>query len=110
MVSGQQDPVLSNYMFNTQTYNPAYSGMTGMITATALTRQQRAPRRRSRLAGCTWSWSKGDEALMAPPAIRASMDWQGKMPWESLSVIVGLALRPSAASASGGCARGAPQS
>jgi type IX secretion system PorP/SprF family membrane protein len=27
-------------MFNTQTYNPGYSGMSGMITATALTRQQ----------------------------------------------------------------------
>jgi type IX secretion system PorP/SprF family membrane protein len=40
IVSGQQDAVLSNYMFNTQTYNPGYSGMTGMITATALTRQQ----------------------------------------------------------------------
>jgi type IX secretion system PorP/SprF family membrane protein len=40
MVFGQQDPVLSQYMFNTQTYNPAYSGMTGMITATAMTRQQ----------------------------------------------------------------------
>ncbi|MCK7538120.1 MAG: type IX secretion system membrane protein PorP/SprF [Marinilabiliales bacterium] len=36
MVSGQQDPVLSHYMFNTQTYNPGYSGMSGMITATAL--------------------------------------------------------------------------
>lgn len=40
IVSGQQDAVFSNYMFNTQTYNPGYSGMTGMITATALTRQQ----------------------------------------------------------------------
>lgn len=40
VVFGQQDPVLSYYMFNTQTYNPGYSGMTGMITATALTRQQ----------------------------------------------------------------------
>ena len=40
IVCGQQDPVLSNYMFNTQTYNPGYSGMSGMITATALTRQQ----------------------------------------------------------------------
>jgi type IX secretion system PorP/SprF family membrane protein len=40
MVSGQQDPVVSHYMFNTQTYNPAYSGMSGMIAATALTRQQ----------------------------------------------------------------------
>jgi len=40
IVFGQQDPVLSQYMFNTQSYNPGYSGMTGMITATALTRQQ----------------------------------------------------------------------
>lgn len=40
VVLGQQDPVMSYYMFNTQTYNPAYSGMTGMVTATALTRQQ----------------------------------------------------------------------
>ncbi len=40
ILSGQQDPVLSHYMFNTQTYNPGYSGMSGMITATALTRQQ----------------------------------------------------------------------
>ncbi len=40
IVSGQQDAVFSNYMFNTQTYNPGFSGMTGMITATALTRQQ----------------------------------------------------------------------
>lgn len=40
VVFGQQDPVVSYYMFNTQTYNPAFSGMTGMITATALTRQQ----------------------------------------------------------------------
>ena len=40
MIFGQQDPVISQYMFNTQVYNPGYSGMTGMITATALTRQQ----------------------------------------------------------------------
>ena len=40
VVFGQQDPVLSQYMFNTQTYNPGYAGMTGMITATAMTRQQ----------------------------------------------------------------------
>jgi type IX secretion system PorP/SprF family membrane protein len=40
VVSGQQDAVLSHYMFNTQTYNPGYSGMSGMIQATALTRQQ----------------------------------------------------------------------
>lgn len=39
-VWGQQDPVVSHYMFNTQTFNPGYSGMTGMITASALTRQQ----------------------------------------------------------------------
>ncbi len=40
IVSAQQDPVLSHYMFSTQNYNPGYSGMSGMITATALTRQQ----------------------------------------------------------------------
>jgi len=40
VVFGQQDPVLSHYMFNTQTYNPGYAGMSGMITATAMTRQQ----------------------------------------------------------------------
>ncbi len=40
IVFGQQDPVLSQYMFNTQAFNPGYSGMTGMITATALNRQQ----------------------------------------------------------------------
>lgn len=39
-VFGQQDPVFSNYMFNTQTFNPGYSGISGMVTATALTRQQ----------------------------------------------------------------------
>ncbi len=40
MVSGQQDPVLSQHMFNQQTYNPGQTGMSGMVTATALTRQQ----------------------------------------------------------------------
>lgn len=40
VVFGQQDPVVSHYMFNPQIYNPGFSGMTGMITATALTRQQ----------------------------------------------------------------------
>ena len=40
IICGQQDPVLSHYMFNTQTYNPGFSGMSGMITASALTRQQ----------------------------------------------------------------------
>ncbi len=40
MLYGQQDPVLSHYMFNTQTYNPGFSGMAGMTSLTALTRQQ----------------------------------------------------------------------
>ena len=40
MVSGQQDPVLSYYMFNTQTFNPGFSGISGLMCATALTRQQ----------------------------------------------------------------------
>lgn len=39
-ISGQQDPVLSHYMFNTQAYNPGISGMGGMINASALTRKQ----------------------------------------------------------------------
>jgi type IX secretion system PorP/SprF family membrane protein len=36
----QQDPLSSQYMFNTMTYNPGVSGVSGMICATALTRQQ----------------------------------------------------------------------
>ena len=36
----QQDPLSSQYMFNTLTYNPGVSGVSGMICATALTRQQ----------------------------------------------------------------------
>jgi len=36
----QQDPVVSHYMFNTMTYNPGVSGISGMICATALNRQQ----------------------------------------------------------------------
>lgn len=36
----QQDPITSNYMFNTLAYNPGYAGTTGMICATALNRQQ----------------------------------------------------------------------
>lgn len=36
----QQDPLSSQYMFNTLTYNPGVSGISGMICATALTRQQ----------------------------------------------------------------------
>jgi type IX secretion system PorP/SprF family membrane protein len=36
----QQDPVASHYMFNTLTYNPGVAGVSGMICATALNRQQ----------------------------------------------------------------------
>jgi type IX secretion system PorP/SprF family membrane protein len=36
----QQDPVTSHYMFNTLTYNPGNAGTSGMICATALSRQQ----------------------------------------------------------------------
>jgi type IX secretion system PorP/SprF family membrane protein len=36
----QQDPMTSNYMFNTLTYNPGVAGTSGMICATALNRQQ----------------------------------------------------------------------
>jgi type IX secretion system PorP/SprF family membrane protein len=36
----QQDPVTSQYMFNTLTYNPGIAGTSGMICATALNRQQ----------------------------------------------------------------------
>lgn len=36
----QQDPVSSQYMFNTLTYNPGVAGTSGMICATALNRQQ----------------------------------------------------------------------
>lgn len=36
----QQDPLSSQYMFNTLTYNPGVSGTSGMICATALNRQQ----------------------------------------------------------------------
>ena len=36
----QQDPLASHYMFNTLTYNPGISGISGMICATALNRQQ----------------------------------------------------------------------
>jgi type IX secretion system PorP/SprF family membrane protein len=36
----QQDPVLSQYMFGTMTYNPGVAGISGMICATAMTRQQ----------------------------------------------------------------------
>ncbi len=36
----QQDPLSSHYMFNTLTYNPGVAGISGMICATALNRQQ----------------------------------------------------------------------
>ncbi len=36
----QQDPVSTLYMFGTQTYNPGVAGISGMICATAMTRQQ----------------------------------------------------------------------
>jgi type IX secretion system PorP/SprF family membrane protein len=36
----QQDPISTQYMFNTMTFNPGVSGVSGMICATALTRQQ----------------------------------------------------------------------
>jgi type IX secretion system PorP/SprF family membrane protein len=39
-VLSQQDPVSSQYMFNTLTYNPGVAGTSGMICATALNRQQ----------------------------------------------------------------------
>jgi len=36
----QQDPLSSYYMFNTLTYNPGVAGTSGLICATAITRQQ----------------------------------------------------------------------
>ena len=36
----QQDPLTSQYMFNTLTYNPGVAGVSGMICATAINRQQ----------------------------------------------------------------------
>ena len=39
-VFSQQDPLSSQYMFNTLTYNPGVAGVSGMICATALNRQQ----------------------------------------------------------------------
>jgi type IX secretion system PorP/SprF family membrane protein len=39
-VSGQQDPMYTQYMFNTQTINPAYAGSWNTIGFTALTRLQ----------------------------------------------------------------------
>jgi len=39
-VSAQQDPLSSQYMFNTLTYNPGVAGVSGMVCATAINRQQ----------------------------------------------------------------------
>ena len=39
-LTAQQDPLSSQYMFNTLTYNPGVAGVSGMICATALNRQQ----------------------------------------------------------------------
>jgi len=39
-VFSQQDPLLSQYMFNTFTYNPGAAGVSGMVCATVLNRQQ----------------------------------------------------------------------
>jgi type IX secretion system PorP/SprF family membrane protein len=39
-VLSQQDPLSSQYMFNTLTFNPGVAGASGMICATALNRQQ----------------------------------------------------------------------
>lgn len=36
----QQDPLMSHYTFNTLTYNPGVAGISGMICATAINRQQ----------------------------------------------------------------------
>ena len=56
----------------------------------ARTRQQRTPRRRSRLAGWTWLASKGLCEVMAPWAISSSMDWQGRIPAVAVFVIAPL--------------------
>jgi type IX secretion system PorP/SprF family membrane protein len=39
-VFSQQDPLSSQYMFNTLTYNPGVAGVSGMVCATAINRQQ----------------------------------------------------------------------
>ena len=39
-VMAQQDPATSHYMFNTLTYNPGVAGISGLICATVLSRQQ----------------------------------------------------------------------
>ncbi len=40
LASGQTDPVSSQFMFNQMLYNPGSAGSSGMICATAMTRQQ----------------------------------------------------------------------
>jgi hypothetical protein len=40
LIFAQQDPLSSQYMFNTLTYNPGVAGTSGMICATAMNRQQ----------------------------------------------------------------------
>ncbi len=40
LVSGQSDPVSSQFMFNQMLYNPGVAGSSGMICATAMNRQQ----------------------------------------------------------------------
>jgi type IX secretion system PorP/SprF family membrane protein len=39
-VFSQQDPLSSQYMFNTLTFNPGVAGVSGMVCATAINRQQ----------------------------------------------------------------------
>jgi len=40
LILAQQDPLSSQYMFNTLTFNPGFAGTSGMICATAMNRQQ----------------------------------------------------------------------
>jgi len=39
-LKGQQDPVSSQYMFNVFYFNPGFAGISGMVCATAISRQQ----------------------------------------------------------------------
>src|SRR5271154_605024 len=55
----------------------------------ARTRQQRSPRRRSRLAGWIWLSAKGWSAAIDPSAIKVSIAWQGRMPEFLSSLIAG---------------------
>ena len=40
VIAGQQDPIFSQYMFNTQSVNPAYAGMWEKIGFLSLVRKQ----------------------------------------------------------------------